>query len=222
MARVMLLVASIAVGLVLLGHRFADDDGGSPAPPQVSTSSVPKEFRPLFAHGTDAASLLASRGALPGLGAIRRLAGGSDDAAPAIRPFADVGSRREVLGVRRDIRRDVAALNRLSDRERVSRADAARTLAEIYSAPVLAALGPEGRSAFAARLAGATDASQKIRVVDFGGIFVAGDRALAQVIYRLSIREPSGRYVARAPETWTVTLAREDGHWRFVRGFEES
>jgi hypothetical protein len=57
-------------------------------------------------------------------------------------------------------------------------------------------------------------------VLDFDGVFVAGDRALAQVVYRLSIRGPSGRFIARAPATWTVTLARESGRWRFVRGIE--
>jgi hypothetical protein len=57
-------------------------------------------------------------------------------------------------------------------------------------------------------------------VLDFDGVFVAGDRALAQVVYRLSIRAPSGRFEARSPATWTVTLAREGGRWRFVRGIE--
>ena len=57
-------------------------------------------------------------------------------------------------------------------------------------------------------------------MLDFEGVFVSGRRALAQVVYRLSIRGPSGRFVARAPATWTVTLAHEDGRWRFVRGLE--
>ena len=57
-------------------------------------------------------------------------------------------------------------------------------------------------------------------MLDFEGVFVSGRRALAQVVYRLSTRAPSGRFVARAPATWTVTLAREDGRWRFVRGLE--
>ena len=57
-------------------------------------------------------------------------------------------------------------------------------------------------------------------MLDFQGVFVSGSRALAQVVYRLSTRAPSGRFVARPPAIWTVTLAREDGRWRFVRGIE--
>ena len=57
-------------------------------------------------------------------------------------------------------------------------------------------------------------------MLDFDGVFVSGRRALAQVVYRLSMRGPSGHFVARAPATWTVTLAHEDGRWRFVRGLE--
>jgi hypothetical protein len=95
-----------------------------------------------------------------------------------------------------------------------------RTLSLVYSAAVLDTLGADGRRAFATRVAGTTKASQRIEVLDFDGVFVAGERALAQVVYRLSIRAPSGRFVARSPATWTVTLTREAGRWRFVRGFE--
>ena len=62
--------------------------------------------------------------------------------------------------------------------------------------------------AFAERYAGRTEVAQKVKVLDFEGVFVSGRRALAQVVYRLSIRAPSGRFVARAPATWTVTLAQ--------------
>ena len=58
-------------------------------------------------------------------------------------------------------------------------------------------------------------------MLDFDGVFVAGDRALAQVVYRLSIRGAVRAASSPArPATWTVTLAREDGRWRFVRGIE--
>ncbi len=57
-------------------------------------------------------------------------------------------------------------------------------------------------------------------MLDFEGVFVSGRRALAQVVYRLSTRAPSGRFVARAPQTWSVRLAREGGRWRFVQGIE--
>ena len=138
-----------------------------------------------------------------------------------MRPFADVGSRAELRAVRGDIRRDFAALNRLSSmRGGASPSQVSATLAEVYSAPVLAALGADGLRAFAERYAGRTQVAQKVKVLDFDGVFVSGRRALAQVVYRLSLRGPSGRYVARAPATWTVTLAHEDGRWRFVRGLE--
>ena len=73
---------------------------------------------------------------------------------------------------------------------------------------------------FAERYAGRTEVAQKVKVLDFEGVFVSGRRALAQVVYRLSLRAPSGRFVARAPATWTVTLAHEGGRWRFVQGLE--
>ena len=128
---------------------------------------------------------------------------------------------RELRKVRSDIRRDFDALNRLSSiRGGASPAEVSATLAEVYSAPVLAALGADGLRAFAERYAGRTEVAQKVKVLDFEGVFVSGRRALAQVVYRLSMRGPSGHYVARAPATWTVTLAQEDGRWRFVRGLE--
>jgi hypothetical protein len=60
----------------------------------------------------------------------------------------------------------------------------------------------------------------RLKVLGYDGIFISGPRALAQVVYRRSLRAPSGRYLARAPQTRTVTLVREGGRWRFVRGFE--
>jgi hypothetical protein len=108
-------------------------------------------------------------------------------------------------------------LNRLSGGDVPA---AERPLADVYSAPVLRTLGPTGRRKFAERVAGRTQVAQRIKVLAFQGIFVSGRRALAQVVYRLSMRAPSGRYIARAPQTWTVTLAHEGDHWRFVRGFD--
>lgn len=222
MVRLVLVIAVVGVGFLLLRDRVGGSGGSAATPAQVSTAQVPPEFRSLLANRPDAASILASRGALPGLGVIRRLAGGgSEDAAPErTRPFGDVGSREEVRQVKRHIRRDLDALNRLGEGDAATPAEAERTLALVYSAATLNALGPEGRSAFAARVAGTTRASQMIKVLDFDGVFVAGDRALAQVVYRLSVRAPSGRFIARSPATWTVTLAREGGRWRFVRGIE--
>jgi hypothetical protein len=226
MVRLVLAVAVLGIGFVLFKQR-ADDAGAGTAPSTtiaVDTTSIPKQFQPLLAARPDPAQILRRRGALPGLSAIRKLAGHgddtSDDKAP-MRPFADVGPARELRAVRRDIRRDFTALNRLSAQPGgASPAEVSATLAEVYSAPVLAALGADGRQAFAERYAGRTEVAQKVRVLDFDGIFVSGRRALAQVVYRLSMRGPSGHYVARAPATWTVTLAHEDGRWRFVQGLE--
>jgi hypothetical protein len=221
MVRLILVVAAIAGGVVFLKARMDDASGGAASAPQVSTAQVPSQFRSILANRPDPVSILRQRGALPGLGAIRRLSGGAgEDAPPQPAPFADVGSRQELREVRGDVRRDIAALNRLSEDGGASAAEVQGTLAQVYSAPVLDALGPDGRRAFAARVAGRTQAAQRIEVLDFQGVFVSGPRALAQVVYRLSTRAPSGRFVARPPAIWTVTLARENGRWRFVRGIE--
>ena len=124
--------------------------------------------------------------------------------------------------MRGDIRRDIRALNRLSDRDGSSIDEVERTLVGgLLRAGPGRRSAPEGRRAFAARVAGRTQAAQRIKVLDFQGVFVSGRRALAQVVYRLSTRAPSGRFVARPPAIWTVTLSREDGRWRFVRGHRE-
>jgi hypothetical protein len=222
MVRMVLVIAVLGVAFVLLRERIMTSGSAAPVQATIDTSRVPKEFRSLLAYRPDPAAILASRGALPGLGVIRRLAGHGDEkpVTDQARPFGNVGSRSDVRQVQHHIRRDIAALNRLSEMDGVTPAQAERTLELVYSGATLSALGPDGRQAFAARVAGTTHASQKIKVLDFDGVFVAGNRALAQVVYRLSIRAPSGRFVARSPATWTVTLAREDGRWRFVRGIE--
>ena len=222
MVRLVIVIAVLATVVVVVKQRSDAVGVSAPAAPRVNSSQIPEEFRRILADAPDPARILRERGALPGLGAIRRLTGGDDsgDDAPGTRPFADVGSRRELRKVRADIRRDLAALNRLTHKGGGSLASAERTLAEVYSAPVLERLGPDGRRAFAQQLAGRTRVAQRIKVVDFEGVFVSGSRALAQVVYRLSTRSPSGRFVARSPETWTVRLAHEGGRWRFVQGFE--
>jgi hypothetical protein len=196
--------------------RARHNDDGAPSS-AVQGQALPPGLRSLLDAGPDAAALLRSAGALPGLAAIQP---GDPAAQPAVLPFANVGSRGELRGVRRDIRRDLAALNRLSDEDGATPAMAARTLAAVYSARVLTALGPAGRRAFATRVAGRTHIAQRVRLLGYDGIFVSGPHALAQVVYRLSMRTPSGRFLARAPETWTVTLVRERGRWRFVRGLD--
>lgn len=220
MIRLVIVIAVLTTG-VLVFTRGSDEAGSSAAvAPSVPSSQIPPEFRRILANAPDPGRILRERGALPGLGAIRRLSDGGSGEEQRARPFADVGSRRELKKVRGDIRRDLAALNRLSAKGGASSAAAERTLSEVYSAPVLERLGARGRSEFAARLAGRTQAAQRIKVVDFAGVFVSGKRALAQVVYRLSMRSPSGRFVARSPQIWTVRLAYEGGRWRFVQGFE--
>ena len=222
MVRMVLVIAVLGVAFVLLRERIMTTGSAAPVQATVDTSRVPKEFRSLLAYRPDPAAILSSRGALPGLGVIRKLAGHDSETPKSdqVRPFGNVGSRSDVRQVQRHIHRDIAALNRLSVMEHVTPAEAERTLELVYSAATLNALGPDGRQAFAARVAGTTHGSQKLKVLDFDGIFVAGDRALAQVVYQLSIRAPSGRFIARSPASWTVTLAREGGRWRFVRGIE--
>ena len=222
MVRIALVVAAVVVGVMLFKQRSDDAGAGAAASPQVSTAGVPAEFRKLLADSPDPAQILRDRGALPGLGAIRNFTAklGKHEETTAIRPFADVGSRRELRKVRADIKRNFTALNKLSSNGGASPSEVQATLGRVYSAPVLASLGADGRRDFAERYAGRTEVAQKIKVLDFEGVFVSGRRALAQVVYRLSTRAPSGRFVARAPQTWSVSLAREGGHWRFVQGIE--
>ena len=76
MIRLVIVIAVLATGLVVFKQR-SDEVGASPAAaPPVSSSKVPEEFRRLLADAPDPARILREKGALPGLGAIRRLAGG--------------------------------------------------------------------------------------------------------------------------------------------------
>ena len=79
MIRLLVVIAILAAGVVVVKQR-ADDVGSTvPAAPQVNTAQIPPEFRRLLADAPDPASILRERGALPGLGAIRRFAGGGSD-----------------------------------------------------------------------------------------------------------------------------------------------
>jgi hypothetical protein len=211
---VLLVLCALAV------YVRARDFSGPAATAPAAAQALPSTLQSVFSAGPDAAALLHTGAALPGLSAILPGGGVTAPAPDGAAPFANVGSRPQLRGVRRDIRRDLAALNRLSDEDGATPAMAARTLAAVYSARVLAALGPAGRRAFATRVAGRTHIAQRVRVLGYDGIFVSGPRALAQVVYRLSLRAPSGRFLARSPQTWTVTLVREGGRWRFVRGVD--
>ena len=162
---------------------------GSVATAAGDSSRVPAEFRTMLANRPDPAALLASRGALPGLGAISRLAGHG-----AERPARDRRRRSPTSGQpRRGARRSAPtsaatsrALNRLSDEGR--RDDARRAHAvELYSAPMLARSAP----AAGARSRRASPAGrrppQRIKVLDFRRRLRLRAPALAQVVYRLSI-----------------------------------
>src|SRR5829696_4707550 len=132
MVRLVLVVAVIAGGVVLLKGRLDNATGGVPATPPVSSAQVPPQFRSILAKSPDPIAILRQRGALPGLGAISRLAGrATDEAPPEPAPFADVGSRAELRSVRSDIRRDIAALNRLSEGDGATASEVERTLAEV-------------------------------------------------------------------------------------------
>jgi hypothetical protein len=215
---VVLVLLTVAVGAVYLRARDAGGDSAAYATSPVRVEGLPREARDIYGSVPSPVALLHSAEALPGLGALRA----QGDTPPEARafPFADIGTPRELRSVRRDIRRNLDAINALSDAGGGAPRAAARTLAEVYSAPVLASLGPGGRQAFAARLAGSARVVEHVRALGYEGVFVSGRRALAQVIYRVSVRVPSGRFLVREPRTWTVTLAREHGRWRFVRGFD--
>jgi hypothetical protein len=185
MIRLMVLVALFAVGYVAY-HQTRQEREPAAA---VDTSRVPEQFRSLLADRPDVVAIMRSHGLLP--------AADAPGSSSRMRPFADVGRPAQIRAVRRDIRRDVTALNRLS-RD--------RALAEAYAS--------------AARPAAEPSRTQHIKVLDFDGVFVSGDRALAQVVYRRATKAPSGRFVAHAPATTTVTLARERGRWRLLRGFQ--
>src|SRR3954466_8289760 len=184
MGRIVAVVAVLAVAFIALRDRIPSAASGPAPAPSLSTAAVPSEFRAILADRPDPAAILRSRGALPGLGVISRLARGSHgeaDAPAPPAPFADVGTPVELRAVRADIRRDLAILNRLSGGDV---AGAERALADVYSAPVLRALGPTGRREFPERVA---RRAQHIKVLDFQGTFVSGRRALAQVVYRIAM-----------------------------------
>ena len=117
MIRLVIVIAIFAVGFVALKQRSESVGASPPTAPPVNSAQIPPEFRRILARAPDPAQILRERGALPGLGAIRRLTGGdSGEDEPSTRPFADVGSRRELKKVRGDIRRDLRALNRSARR----------------------------------------------------------------------------------------------------------
>ena len=199
MVRLVLVIAVLAVGFVLVKRRRTRPAAG--AAPRAALRRQHRrdaEGVPVAARRTARTRRRSSRqrGALPGLGVDPpdrgQLDRGGEAAAAPTRPFADVGSRaRAARGPRRHparLRARSTASPRPAAAPRPPRSP--RTLAEVYSAPVLAALGADGRRAFAERYAGRTQVAQKVKVLDFDGVFVSGRRALAQVVYRLSMRAP--------------------------------
>jgi hypothetical protein len=219
MRTVLLVLLLAVVGAIYLRARAAGGDDGALATSQAQIAGAPPAVQDFYGWVPDPATVLHAAQALPGLGAILAE---HRDAPPETRafPFADIGTPGELDAVKRDIRRNLDAVNALSDAGGGTPRAAARTLAEVYSARVLASLGPGGRRAFAARVAGSTQVARHVRVLGYEGMMVSGRRALAEVIYRVSVRAPSGHFLVREPSAWTVTLARERGRWRFVRGFD--
>ena len=78
--------------MVVVKQRSDAVGVSAPAAPRVNSSQIPEEFRRILADAPDPARILRERGALPGLGAIRRLAGG--DSGPTTPRNAAVRGRR--------------------------------------------------------------------------------------------------------------------------------
>src|SRR4051794_37361749 len=148
------LLAVLCAGALLYRARAEEARPPAPVTPtRADAARLPPELRSVLVRAPDPATILRSSGALPGLGMIRRLVRHGDaPPEPGTVPFADIGTPRQLRQVRRDVRRDLAALNRLSDGRGTSPQAAARTLAGVYSAPILTALGLDGRRAFAGRV----------------------------------------------------------------------
>ena len=208
--------------------READDAEGGDLPRAAGghVGAVPPQFQEILASQPDPLSILRQRGALPGLGAIRRLAGGdsdaSADAAQAVRRRRQPRASCARCGATSGATSPRSTASATGDGA-VAVPRSSKRWPEVYSAPVLAALGAAGpprlrrarRRPHAGRAAGSrcstTRASSSPATARWPRSSTGSPRAA-----------PSGRFVARAPEIWTVTLAREDGRWRFVRGIESA
>ena len=164
----------LAAGVVVVKQRSDEAGAAAAAAPR---RSAPRRSRRSSADCSptppDPATILRERGRAAGArrdppARRRRL----DGRAPSrgSRPFADVGSRGASCA--RCAATSAAtsrALNRLSDKGGVSIAEAERTLAEVYSAPVLERLGARGPARLRRALAGRTQVAQRIKVARLPG-----------------------------------------------------
>jgi hypothetical protein len=224
--RFVLLLVSVGVVIAFATSRMGDLTGPEARigpPPVPPGTNVPEQFRELLATNINPGEVIAARGGLPGFSTVRRLVtrddGGAANSGP--RPFADLGPARQVRAVKADVKRNLAALNGVTRRYQPAPAAVVRMLATVYSAAMLERLGEDGRRELAAGVAGAAAArGQVVRVVQFDGVFVSDRRALAQVMYRRFVRQPSGAYLAGSTGSWQVLLSFDRGRWRFERGLE--
>lgn len=227
MGAVRLLISLIVVAVVAVWgyQRVADRVQGDDGPLAAiggHSANVPSQFREILGSMPTGQTLLAQGGSLPGVGALVRGRDDGDDEDDRLRPFGDVGSRRAVARVKATVRRDLRTMSRFTRRFARTPEDAAAIVARVYSRRVLDELGADGRAKLARGLAGQpSDPARSLSVVQFQGVFVAGRRALALLDYRSSQRFRRGGPWQRMPATrWQITLIREDGRWRLVRGLE--
>ena len=201
MVRLVIVIAALAAGFVVVKHRLRRGRylrrGDAAGRRHADSARVP----PAAANTPDPARILREPARSR---AWERSAGSAAPARELTRGRSRGRSptsvaRRERKKLRGDIRRDLAALNQLTAKGGASMAAAERTLASVYSAPVLAQLGADGRRAFAERVLGRTHVARRIEVVDFAGVFVSGKRALAQV--RLPALDPLAVGQVRRPLT---------------------
>ena len=75
MVRLVIVIAVLGIAVVVVKQRSDAVGVSAPAAPRVNSAQAPEEFRRILADAPDPARILRERGALPGLGAIRRLAG---------------------------------------------------------------------------------------------------------------------------------------------------
>jgi hypothetical protein len=226
-ARLLITLLLVTVAGVWGYHQLSDRIGGgdgvaSPFGAIAQGQNIPAELRDILGAFPTGDDLLSQGGSLPGLGAV--ISGGDDDEGEddRLRPFGDTGPRGAVLRVKDAVRRHLRAISHFTrDFDRDS-ARAAAVIDRVYSRRVLGDLGEDGRRKLAVGLAGKPDdAARSLSVVQFHGVIVSGRHALALLDYRERRRyRRSSPWQSAPPERWQVTLLREDGHWRFVRGFD--
>jgi hypothetical protein len=211
-------------GYQKLADRVGGGDGhASPFGAVGQSQNIPTEFQDILGSFPTGDDLLRQGGSLPGVGAL--ISGGDDEAeeeSDRLRPFGDVGSRAAVLRVKTTVRRHLRTISRFTRDFERDPGKAAAVIDQVYSRRVLDELGDDGRKKLAEGLAGQPDdPARSLSVVQFHGVVASGRHALVLLDYRERRRfRRGGPWQSAPPERWQVTLLREDGRWRFVRGFD--